>query len=51
MGMQKKKKKYEKAETSVLIFLHFFMSVYMKFSMQPQPVGLLKLVLILFCTI
>ena len=41
---------YEKSKTSVSIFLEFSQLTSMKFSMLPQPAGLLNLMLNLVCT-
>ena len=41
---------YEKSKTLVSIFWEILPSIWLKFSIQPQPNGLLKLVVNLFCT-
>ena len=40
---------YEKSKASVSIFTEILLSIWMKFSMLPQPVGLLKHMLNVFC--
>ena len=42
---------YEKSKTSVPIFMQIWIPIWMKFSALPQPVGLLKFLLKLFCII
>ena len=41
---------YEKSKSSVSIFSQILVSIWMKFNLLPQPVGLLKTMLNLLCT-